>query len=311
MQSTISNFSAQILVTICLATITVPVLRAEPHCPGNIASVTPRFVQRALIVIPVKINQKGPFDFMVDTGSQVTVIDPLLAAQLDLKALGTVGLISVTSYSSASSTVVDTLEAGSHIIEKSSVFVHDLGQIQDADPRIRGVLGVNFLAHFNLLIDYDRKLLCLDESEAAGEKLHGERIPFMASQGQEAELSFAERITIAVHLSGTGNRQILLQLDSGSDGPILYASRKEGMLPLLRRAALREGNMSKAQKTFAVLPPQDLQIGHESWSNIPFVTPVSIERAISAMEEDGVLPTVLFHRVYISFARHYVIFDPR
>jgi hypothetical protein len=139
-------------------------------CPGNIASVTPRFVQRALIVIPVKINQKGPFDFMVDTGSQVTVIDPLLAAQLDLKALGTVGLISVTSYSSASSTVVDTLEAGSHIIEKSSVFVHDLGQIQDADPRIRGVLGVNFLAHFNLLIDYDRKLLCLDESEAAGEK---------------------------------------------------------------------------------------------------------------------------------------------
>jgi hypothetical protein len=311
MQNSISNLRTQILVTICLVAIATPVLQAEPRCPGNIASVTPRFVQRALIVIPVKINQKGPFDFMVDTGSQVTVMDPLLAAQLDLKARGTVGLISVTSYSAASSTVVDTLEAGSHVIEKSSVFVHDLGQIQDADARIRGVLGVNFLAHFNLLIDYHRKLLCLDESEAAGEKLRGERIPFVASQGQEAELSFAERITIAVHLSGTGNRRILLQVDSGSDGPILYASRKEGMSPLLRRATLREGNVSKAQRTFAVLPPQELQIGHETWTNIPFVKPVSVGQDMPSVEEDGVLPTVLFHRVYISFAKRYVIFDPR
>ena len=52
------------------ATVTLPALQAESHCPAGIASVTPRFVQRALIVIPVRVNQKGPFDFMVDTGSQ-------------------------------------------------------------------------------------------------------------------------------------------------------------------------------------------------------------------------------------------------
>jgi len=311
MQNTISNLRTQILVTICLVALATPVLRAEPRCPGNIASVTPRFVQRALIVIPVKINQKGPFDFMVDTGSQVTVIDPALAIQLDLKARGTVGLISVATYSQASLTEVDMLQAGSHVVEKASVAVHDLGQIQDADPRIRGVLGVNFLAHFNLLIDYDRKLLCLDESEAVDKKLRGERIPFVASQAPTTELSLTERITIAVHLSGTGNREILLQLDSGSDGPILYASRKEAILPLLQLAALRAGNVSKAQRIFAVLPLQNLRIGHETWGNIPFVTPVSVGQNVPAMEEDGVLPTVLFRRVYISFAKRYVIFDPR
>jgi hypothetical protein len=57
---------------------------AEEHCPRNIASVTPRVVARALIVIPVKINQSGPFDFMVDTGSQLTIVDPALASQLGL-----------------------------------------------------------------------------------------------------------------------------------------------------------------------------------------------------------------------------------
>jgi hypothetical protein len=64
----------QLLVSVCLAAMILPVIEAEPRCPGNIASVTPRFVQHALIVIPVKVNQVGPFDFMVDTGSQVTAI---------------------------------------------------------------------------------------------------------------------------------------------------------------------------------------------------------------------------------------------
>ncbi len=39
------------------------------------------------------INHTGPFDFMVDTGSQLNVIDPRLAAQLNLKSQGTVGLV--------------------------------------------------------------------------------------------------------------------------------------------------------------------------------------------------------------------------
>src|SRR5215475_1675051 len=55
---------------------------AEPHCPGNVAALHPRLVAGALLIVPVKINQAGPFDFMVDTGSQLNVIDPALAAQL-------------------------------------------------------------------------------------------------------------------------------------------------------------------------------------------------------------------------------------
>jgi hypothetical protein len=45
--------------------------QAETRCPGNIAGLRPRMVAGALLVIPVKINQTGPFDFMVDTGSQL------------------------------------------------------------------------------------------------------------------------------------------------------------------------------------------------------------------------------------------------
>src|ERR1700740_1514149 len=85
MKHLLSTRRFQLLAAVSLALVILPAIEAEPRSPGNTASVTPRLVQHALIVIPVKINQAGPFDFMVDTGSQVTVIDPSLAAELSLR----------------------------------------------------------------------------------------------------------------------------------------------------------------------------------------------------------------------------------
>ena len=144
MNRMIFNRRIRLIVIFSLAAFSVPILRAEPHCPGSVASVTPRFVQRALIVIPVKINYAGPFDFIVDTGSQITVIDPALALELHVQLQGSVGLVSVASYAHASVTILDTLEANSHIVEKPFAIVQDLGPIQASDSRIRGVLGSEF-----------------------------------------------------------------------------------------------------------------------------------------------------------------------
>jgi hypothetical protein len=302
----------QLLATVSLALVILPTVEAEPRCPGNIASVAPRFVQHALIVIPVKINQAGPFDFMVDTGSQVTVIDPSLAAQLDLKPRGRVGLVSVAAFAGASATVLDTLEAGSAVVEKSPAIVQDLRQIQAADPRIRGVLGESFLAHFDLLVDYGHKLLCLDETSAMRDSERGERISFVRPQHLEDELPFMERLVISVHLSETGKRPILLQLDSGSDGPILYpGSGQPEVQALVHSAALQGGNATSAQRAFAVVPPQNIQIGNRILSRISFVTPVSVAKNLPTQHEDGLLPTVLFQRVFISGGDHFVIFDPK
>jgi hypothetical protein len=311
MKRLFSNGRIQLIVAVSLANLSLPVLQAKSRCPGGAASVTPRFVQRALIVIPVKVNQAGPFDFMVDTGSQITVIDPLLAAELDLKRQGTVGLVSVASYTHASITVLDRLEAVSHVVEKPLVVVQDLGQIQAADSRIRGVLGENFLAHFDLLIDYGGKLLCLDETSAMRESVRGEHIPLLPPQDPESQLPFTERLVVSVHLSGVGTRPTLLQLDSGSDGPILYARREETKLRPLERAFLQGDNVSKAQQAFAVLPPQDMRIGSRTLSGVPFVTPLRPLKDLRGRQEDGLLPTLLFQRVFISASDHYVVLDPR
>ena len=285
--------------------------QAETRCPGDIEGLRPRVVAGALLVIPVMINQTGPFDFMVDTGSQLNVIDPALAAQLNLQSQGTVGLVATAAYSQASVGVLDSLQAGSQRVLKPLAVVQDLGSIQAADPRIRGVLGENFIAHFDVFIDYGRRLLCLDQAKRLEKGLRGERIPLVLSKHPEADLPFSQRLVISVNLSNTGTRPILLQLDSGSDGPILYARKRELEQPPLKQAKFQGPTGSDALRAFAVLPPQDMKLGGHTLRKIPFVTPASGSQKVPDREEDGILATVIFQRVFISHSDRFVIFNPR
>src|ERR1017187_6774746 len=285
--------------------------QAETRCPGNIAGLRPRVVAGALLVIPVKINQTGPYDFMVDTGSQLNVIDPARAGELKVKSQGTVGLVATAAYSQASVGVLDSWQAGSQTVLKPLVVIQDLGPIQAADPRIRGVLGENFLAHFDVLIDYSHRLLCLDETKLIEKYVRGERIPLVTAGHPENEVPFSERLVVSVNLSDTGARPILLQIDSGSDGPILYAGNSELEQPLLKRAKLQGPGAGDARRAFAVLPPQDMNLGSRIVRKIPFVTPANRSQKFPDREEDGILPTVLFQRVFVSHSDHFVMFDPR
>jgi hypothetical protein len=249
---------------------------------------------------------------MVDTGSQVTVIDPSLASQLDLKPQGRVGLVSVASFAQAPVTILDRLEADSKVVDKAFVVVHDLGQIRAVDPRIRGVLGQSFLAHFDLFVDYGHRLLCLDETNAMRDRVGGERIHFVPPQRPEDELPSMERLVISVHLSGGGTKPILLQLDSGSDGAMLYpGSEQSEVQALVHAAILRGGNATPAQRVFAVVPKQNMQIGNHTLSNISFVTPVVVPKNYPRQHEDGLLPTMLFQRVFISGGGRYAVFNPK
>jgi len=285
--------------------------RAEAHCPGNIVALHPRLVAGALLIVPVKINKAGPVDFMVDTGSQLNVIDPALAAKLSVKSQAMVGLVATETVFRASVVVLDSLETGSLSVAKPLAAVQDLGPIHAADPRIQGVLGENFLAHFNVLIDYPHRLLCLDDANRMQSELRGERIPLVVSEHAGNDVPFSERLVVSVHLSDTGTLPILLQVDSGSDGPILYAGRKELEEPLLKRAKLQGPDVGNARRDFAVLPPQDMRLGSRIVRKVPFVTPVSDAQKVPDREEDGILATMLFQRVYLCHSDHFVMFDPK
>jgi hypothetical protein len=284
---------------------------ADAHCPANVTTLHPRIVAGAFLVIPVKINQTGPYDFVVDTGSQLNVIDPALATQLKVKAQGTVGVFASAVFSRASVAALDSLEAGPHLVSKPLFLIENLEPIQSADHKIRGIVGENFLSHFDVLIDYSRRLLCLDQAKLLQEHLRGDRIPLAASRHPDTGTTLFPRLLISVKLSDTGTRPILLQLDSGSDGPMLFAGNRELEKPILGRARLQNPGVDEARRAFALLPPQNVRIGNRVLREVHFMTPVHSDWDVPERDEDGMLPTLLFQRVFVSHADHYVIFDPR
>ena len=75
-----------------LATTIVPALPADPHCPGNVASVPLQLTNSHQMIVAVSVNHSGPYNFLLDTGTQMTMVDPFLAAELHLNTQGSAGV---------------------------------------------------------------------------------------------------------------------------------------------------------------------------------------------------------------------------
>lgn len=288
----------------------LPAAHGEVHCPGNVTSLTLRLVQGALIVVPIRVNHSGLFDFVVDTGAQITTIDASLALDLQVTAQGTTGVGGVATFARVPFAYLDSIEAGDRSASKTLVVIQDLSQLKAADARIRGILGSNFLEHFDLLIDNLHQIMCLDSSGALASAVKGERITLADPIGSQRDLPFTRPILVSARLSSGKNPPVLLRLDSGSNVPVLY---KEGDMP--RKSLLKQGSLVKrsahgTEQAFAVLVPQDIQIGKRWLKQVPFVVPLNIVGQSQTPREDGLLPTIALRRVFISCSRGYVTLEP-
>jgi hypothetical protein len=294
------------LVALTLAAVSLSLVQAEPHCPGNVTSLPLRLVQRSQLVMRVDINRQGPFDFLVDTGAQVTTVDPALAAELNLQTKGTAGVTGVGVSGRAPLTQLDLVEAGSHEVEHVLAVIQNLGQIQMEDHRVRGVLGGNFLEHFDLLIDYGRQILCLDDSIRMRSAVKGQHIALV--KGASSGAGAPQKLIVAVRVSGE-KRDLLLQLDSGTNAPLLYETGKDMARLQTAGTLLRGRGTDGKEHAVALLAAQDVRVGPHVLQQVSFVVPVG---GVKSAKEgvDGLLPAALFERVFVDYAEHYVVLEP-
>jgi hypothetical protein len=296
---TTAKWLASLVVT---ATI-VPALPAESHCPGNVASLRFRLVNRYQIVLPVSINHSGPYLFLLDTGMQITAVDPSLAAQLHLQPQGTAVVAGTGSRQPASIAQLDLLEAGSHAVANPRVFVYDLKKLH-----IQGILGEDFLEHFDMLIDNVHGLLCLDDSGALRADVKGPHIALIAQAEPEQGSALPDLPIILVRLPDA-TRPVRLMLDSGANGAILY-NTLEYLAPR-QRGYLQGTGVDGKQLIFSALPPQNVKIGLLELSGVPFVSLAGTQTDARAKGFDGNLTLGLFRRVFIDHADNFAILEAR
>jgi hypothetical protein len=301
--------TSALTMTVLAATL-IPTLQAETHCPGNVDSLRLPIASRSRIIVPIEINHFGPYDFLLDTGAQVTMIDPSLATELKLTIRGGADFGGVGFLKHASLAHVDLLQAGSKSVANRLVLVQDLDGFKAGGLNIRGVLGGNFFGYFNVLIDYAHRMLCLDDTNRMQAQVKGEHIALANMPQTSDEVSGTIPLIVPVRFPSAGTRPVLLKLDSGSNVTFIYDPDKCLALGLQKGARLQGNSADGAQRGFVILPPQDMQVGKHTLPLVPLVRLVANGRDVPSHEVDGLLTTGLFRSVFISYAEHFVVLDP-
>jgi hypothetical protein len=295
-------------VSVLVATI-VPALAAETHCPGNVASVPFRLVNRHWIVLALSIDHKGPYNFLLDSGAQITMIDPSLATALHLDTRDRAVITGVGSGQSAFYAQLDLVEAGTHSVANQKVLVHDLQNLHATDLQLQGILGEDFLEQFDLLIDNAHRQVCLDDSGAMRAEVKGPHIPLVVTAEADEVGAMPGLLLITVQLSG-GLRPVRLVLDSGANEPILFNSSQYMLVRLSHDVPLRGSGVDGAQPVLSVLPPQDVKIGSLKLPGVAFLS-TTTEKDSFVEGFDGVLTIGLFRRVFIDQTDRFAVLEPR
>lgn len=299
-----SRWVASFVLTITM----VPALQAETRCPGNVESVPFRHVNRYQMIVPVFVNHSGPYSFLLDTGTQITMLAPSLAAAFHLNTQGVAMVTSVGNHATASYAQLDAIDVGSHSWANHKVLVYDLENLQTTGLDISGVLGEDFLEQFDILIDNQHSLLCFDDSGVMRSDIKGQHIPLAISAKTEVSVALPSMLIILAHLSD-GNRPVRLKLDSGTNASFLYNISQYMTLGPLPKPSLYGGG-NRSQRTFIALPPQHVEIGSLKLPAVTFVTLTDVQKDSHTTDFDGLLTLGIFKRVFISHIGHFAVLDP-
>jgi hypothetical protein len=233
------------------------------------------------VVHQVFLNGQGPYRFLLDTGAQTNQVEAGLARKLGLTATFQVDLDTAAGSSRVAGGRVGRVTLGSAEATNQEFLFTSLDGLHVLSPDIRGILGQEFLAHFDYTLDFHNRQMRFGDSPSSGI-----RVPVRLIDGRMA----------------VATSQGELVLDSGTDTLILFRSSSQSAAAQIRTA-------SNLVESVAVRRARELRIGDHLYhpANAVFCAPCSSGRST---REDGLLPASLFHAIFISNSGGYVLLDP-
>jgi len=253
------------------------------------------FVDRHRIVVAVSINHTGPYNFLLDTGTQITMIDPSLAAALHLDTWGAAVVAGVGSGQFASYAQLDLVEVGFHAVcrPKKSWFMTSRISIPPI-PTCGAFLGKIFLEQFDLLIDnaHRRPL----SRRLGGDARRGERAAYspLVATAEADEVGAITRF--AAHyrpsIRWAAARSPASRLRCERTHPFQCIRIHVAAAPPHNVAVWGSG-VDGTQLILTALPPQVVKIGSLELSGVSFFS-TTTEKDSFVKGFDGVLTTGLF-----------------
>ncbi len=233
------------------------------------------------IVVPVHINGRGPFRFLLDTGSSHSVMSRSLAGGLNLEFIAKTPVTTTTGREMRPVVKLDQTAIGTVRFDGLLVSVADSAQLAAIRQNIDGIIGQDFLFAFNYTLDYRRRRLSWTDDDARD---GGTRLPLVAEQGR-----------YLVRLGSNGSLPVLLVPDSGSNGFVLYARDGRTALPLEPASAVLSVHSLSGRQDARAMILRKLKLGDMTMKD-QLVALVSRDSG-NRVEGDGLLPLHVFDSV--------------
>ena len=115
------------------------------------------------LTVPVRIGKNGPYDFLIDTGAERTVLARGLAERLGLVPNGRATLIGV-----AGSLAVDLVDVAEVRLGSRSFYDLSAPLLEGSHIGADGIIGLDGLRNQRVLIDFKRNLIAVDDAKELG-----------------------------------------------------------------------------------------------------------------------------------------------
>jgi len=231
------------------------------------------------VVDGVYVNGRGPYRFLIDTGSNVDFIDTRLAASIGLKPTFRTELATATGVTLVPGSDGNEVALGLVKADRQEFLISGLDAIHDSWFDVQGVIGQSFLSEFDYLLDLRNRRL-----EFGKQEVTGTRARLMKTNGRQSILT------------SLGD----LVLDSATARLTLFGVRPEHVGD--RKSEYRSLNGS--QKTgFASGKPLVIE-GRTIRYGDALAIPSRPELGLA-----GLLPLGLFKSVYYCNSEGYVVFE--
>jgi predicted aspartyl protease len=191
------------------------------------------------LYVDVRVNGKGPYPFLFDTGAGATMIEKSRAAEIGLRQFGTAAASGAGAASIAAAIYPSaTLSAGGLSSSPITVYGIPLDSISRMSGRaVDGILGHDFFGKYVVEIDYPGKVVRLYRPEDFSYSGPGETLPF--------EL-VVNHIRIRAKVARTGRE--------GVEGRFIVDTGATGSLGLSGQFVADNDLMTETQKKMPLVP---------------------------------------------------------
>lgn len=207
------------------------------------------------LTVEVRVNGRGPYRFLVDSGADTSVVGLRIARDLSLP-LGT----AVTLHGMTASAQVDTVRVAELSLGQRTIYDLQMPALREEDLGGEGMIGIDALAQQRLMMDFEKRIIKAEDARQPAKLLAGEIV--VTARRQRGQL-----ILTQVRVAG---QRVDAVVDTGSEISIGNSALRER---LLRRGHPFE-TIEVTGVTGVTLPLQlarieRLELGSVTLANVP------------------------------------------